>query len=96
MINTLGDHDMYKQSVFSFANQLIQDGITDYNEIIQNKDMLIRFLTCAIENNDLNFISENNIQELLEKTNHLHQLCDDDYVPFNSEKEYGVRAYGEI
>ena len=77
---------MYKQSIASFAKQLIDDGITEYGDLISNKDMLIRLLTCAVENDNFKFISENSIQDLLEKAIDLNKLDSDNYTSFNTRE----------
>ena len=91
-----------QETLASHLAGLIDDGFRDYSTLITNKDALIKFLTCAIENDNLDFISENNIQSVLDDSFNSHCLyCEDarckfTHQPFDAEREYGVRAQGEI
>lgn len=92
----------YDETPKECGESLIEDNIRDYSTLIKSKDILIRFLTCMVENDRFEFICENNIQEFLGNSLHTHSLfCDDKrcrftHQPFNAEQEYGVRANGEI
>lgn len=91
-----------QETMISHLDGLIVDNIRDYSTLIANKDALIKFLTCAIENDNFDFIAENNIQEALERAFNAHCLfCDDIgckfmHQPFDAERDCGVRAQGEI
>jgi len=91
-----------EMSPLVMGSTLIEDGIREYKSLIANKDMLIRFLICMVENNRFEFIDENQIEEFLEERLDSHKtLCNDSgcrysHPSFNAEKEYGVRKQGEI
>lgn len=84
------------------GENLVVDGVRDYDALIKDKDLFIKFLTCMVENERFDFFCENNINDFLEHALERHALwCDDvgckyTHQPFNPEQEYGIKAQGEI
>lgn len=85
-----------QQTPLACGLSLYEDGIKDYSDLIKNKDTLIEFMKCMIENNRFEFISENNVQEFLENIA-INDSLNNEYRKYHDvSDDYGIPSQGEI